>query len=107
MKGAFLTRTQISNFLTMFDYGSCKNILLKNPIKRFSVSDTIKMCHSVVTPTGLEPVTSGLGISRSILMSYGAINYETIYASHYIKYQLLILTIRHVNHAYFIPSYVT
>ena len=36
------------------------------------------MCHSVVTPTGLEPVTSGLGISRSILMSYGAINYSTM-----------------------------
>ena len=27
----------------------------------------------MVTPTGLEPVTSRLGISRSILMSYGAI----------------------------------
>ena len=27
----------------------------------------------VVTPTGLEPVASRLGISRSILMSYGAI----------------------------------
>ena len=26
----------------------------------------------MVTPTGLEPVTSKLGISRSILMSYGA-----------------------------------
>ena len=26
----------------------------------------------MVTPTGLEPVTSRLGISRSILMSYGA-----------------------------------
>ena len=25
----------------------------------------------MVTPTGLEPVTSRLGISRSILMSYG------------------------------------
>ena len=36
------------------------------------------MCHSVVTPTGLEPVTSGLGIARSNLMSYGAINYETM-----------------------------
>ena len=62
----------------MFDYGSCKNISLKNSIKRFSISDAIKMCHSVVTPTGLEPVTSGLGISRSILMSYGAIHYETM-----------------------------
>ena len=28
---------------------------------------------SMVTPTGLEPVASRLGISRSILMSYGAI----------------------------------
>ena len=28
----------------------------------------------MVTPTGLEPVASRLGISRSILMSYGAIN---------------------------------
>ena len=27
----------------------------------------------MVTPTGLEPVASRLGISRSILMSYGAI----------------------------------
>ena len=26
----------------------------------------------MVTPTGLEPVTSRLGILRSILMSYGA-----------------------------------
>ncbi len=32
----------------------------------------------MVTPTGLEPVASGLGISRSILMSYGAKLLNTI-----------------------------
>ena len=40
----------------------------RQPLARTIIQFEPKM----VTPTGLEPVTSRLGISRSILMSYGA-----------------------------------